>query len=99
MITTSHKSFSLFSGLDSMIEVFRRRVIGMMMNRGLLKEDFVENLMSWRHSGFSIDNSVRIFDDQTRENLAEYMARPPLSLKKIRREPFKPHIPSISSRM
>ena len=92
MITTSHKSFSLFSGLDSMIEVFRRRVIGMMMNRGLLKEDFVENLMSWRHSGFSIDNSVRIFDDQTRENLAEYMARPPLSLKKIRHEPFKSRV-------
>ena len=78
-----------FSGLDSMIEVFRRRVIGMLMNRGLLKEDFAKNLLSWRHSGFSIDNSVRIFDDQTRQNLAEYMARPPLSLKKIRHEPFK----------
>ncbi len=81
-----------FSGLDSMIEVFRRRVIGMLMNRGLLKDDLAKNLLSWRHSGFSIDNSVRIFDDQTRENLAEYMARPPLSLKKIRHEPFKSRV-------
>jgi len=81
-----------FSGLDSMIEVFRRRVIEMLMGRGLLKEDLAENLLSWRHSGFSIDNSVRIFDDQTRENLAEYMARPPLSLKKIRHEPFKSRV-------
>ena len=48
------------------------------MNRGLLNDDLAENLLSWRNSGFSIDNSVKIFDDQTRENLAEYMARPPL---------------------
>jgi len=48
----------------------------MLMDRGLLKTDLAEYLLSWRHSGFSIDNSVRIFDDQTRENLAEYMARP-----------------------
>jgi len=81
-----------FNGLDSMIEVFRRRVIGMLMDRGLLKADLAENLLSWRHSGFSIDNSVRIFDDQTRENLAEYMARPPLSLTKIRHEPFKSRV-------
>jgi hypothetical protein len=81
-----------FSGLDSMIEVFRRRVIGMLMDRGFLKADLAENLLSWRHSGFSIDNSVRIFDDQTRENLAEYMARSPLSLRKIRHEPFKSRV-------
>ena len=61
----------------------------MLMDRGLLKADLAENLLSWKHSGFSIDNSVRIFNDQTRENLAEYLARPPLSLKKIRHEPFK----------
>ena len=39
-----------------------------------------------------IQYSVRIFDDQTRENLAEYMARPPLSLKIIRHEPFKSRV-------
>ena len=27
-----------FSGLDSIVEVFRRRLIGMLMNRGLLKK-------------------------------------------------------------
>ena len=39
-----------------------------------------------------IQYGVRIFDDQTRENLAEYMARPPLSLKIIRHEPFKSRV-------
>jgi len=37
------------------------------------------------HSGFSVDASVRIpaFSDQAREALSQYIARPPLSLKKI----------------
>ncbi len=34
-------------------------------------------------------NSVRIMDQETQESLSEYIARPPISLKKIRYEPFK----------
>ena len=45
--------------------------------------------MSWRHSGFSIDNSVRLTDARTQESLAQYISRLPLPLKKIRYEPFK----------
>jgi len=78
-----------FSGLQSMVEVFRRRVIKLLVGRGLLNEDFARNLLSWKHSGFSIDNSVRILDDSAQESLSEYIARPPISLKKIRYEPFK----------
>jgi hypothetical protein len=52
-------------------------------------EDFVQNLLSWKNSGFSIDNSVRLTDAKSKESLTEYIARPPLSLKKIRYEPFK----------
>lgn len=78
-----------FSGLQSMVEVFRRRVIKLLVERGMLNEQFARNLLSWRHSGFSIDNSVRILDESARGSLAEYIARPPISLKKIRYEPFK----------
>ena len=92
-----------FSGLQSMVEVFRRRVIQLLVDRELLNEDCARNLLSWKHSGFSIDNSVRILDECSRENLAQYIARPPrmhgragsaasdqpISLKKIRYEPFK----------
>jgi hypothetical protein len=73
-----------FSGLQSMVEVFRRRVIKLLVQRELLNEDFARNLLSWKHSGFSIDNSVRILDESSQERLAEYIARPPISLKKIR---------------
>jgi hypothetical protein len=78
-----------FTGLHSMVEVFRCRVITLFVERELLNPDFARNLLSWRHSGFSIDNSVRILDGPAQENLAEYIARPPISLKKIRYEPFK----------
>jgi hypothetical protein len=78
-----------FSGLQSMVEVFRRRVIRLLVERELLNEVFARNLLSWKHSGFTIDNSVRIFDESSQESLAEYIARPPISLKKIRYEPFK----------
>jgi len=66
-----------FSGLQSMVEVFRRRVIKLLEQRELLNDDFARNLLSWKHSGFSIDNSVRILDESAQESLAEYIARPP----------------------
>ena len=78
-----------FSGLQSMTEVFRHRVIKLLVEHQLLNEDFARNLLSWKHSGFSIDNSVRILDTSSQESLAEYIARPPVSLKKIHYEPFK----------
>jgi len=59
------------------------------VDRELLNENFARDLMSCRHSGLSIDNSVRILDEFAQESLAEYIARPPISLKKIRYEPFK----------
>jgi len=42
-------------------------------------------LINWRHSGFSVDNAVGIpvFSDKARQSLSQYIARPPLSLKKI----------------
>ncbi|MDA3947963.1 MAG: transposase, partial [Spirochaeta sp.] len=81
--------FIPFSGLQSMVEVFRHRVIKLLVQRELLNDDFARNLLSWKHSGFSIDNSVRILDQSSQESLAEYIARPPISLKKIHYEPFK----------
>jgi hypothetical protein len=72
-----------------MVEVFRRRVIKLLVDRELLNENFARNLLSWKHSGFSTDNSVRILGESAQESLSEYIARPPISLKKIRYGPFK----------
>ena len=60
-----------------------------MVEKELLAEDFAIRLLGWKHSGFSVDNSVRILDREAQINLAEYISRPPISLKKMRYEPFK----------
>ena len=54
-----------------MTEVFRRSVIKLLVDRDLLSEDFARSLLSWKHSGFSVDNTVRILDESSQESLAE----------------------------
>ena len=76
--------------LHKMTEVFRRRVIRFFLNRELITEAFASNLLSWKNSGFSIDAKLRLYgsDDKTRESIAQYLVRPPLSLNKIKYEPL-----------
>ena len=72
------------SGLDQMTEVFRRRLIWLLVEKDLLAEEFARNLLSWKNSGFSIDNSVRLTD--ALEFLAELTQHiPPRRVQLIRR--------------
>ena len=64
-----------------------RRVIKRLVRRELLNEDFARNLLSRKHSGFSIDNSVRVPDHSSRASLAELAQHiPPKRLQVIRRD-------------
>jgi hypothetical protein len=71
--------------LHRMSEYFRRLVIKFFLKKELISAKIATSLINWRHSGFSVDASVliRVFSDQTRKALSQYIARPPLSLKKI----------------
>ena len=73
-----------------MTELFRRKVIKLFEDKKLINQDFAKNLLSWKNSGFSIDNSVRIYssNNKAKESLAQYIARCPISLEKIKYEPF-----------
>ena len=70
---------------QKLTECFRRRVIGLFLRKNLITESFSEMLLSWRHSGFSVNNSVRMAGDdhKARVSLAQYIARAPLSLEKL----------------
>jgi hypothetical protein len=74
-----------FGQPSAMTECFRRNVVKLFLSKKLIAPQMAENLLTWRHSGFSIDASVRISptDKKQREALAQYIARPALSLKKI----------------
>jgi hypothetical protein len=65
--------------------VFRRRVIKYFVDKGLLENSFARNLLSWKHPGFSVDNSILIpaQDQKARTGLSQYIARHPVSLNKI----------------
>jgi hypothetical protein len=66
-------------------ECLRRRTIGLFLKLGLITQQFAETLLCWKHSGFSVDNSVRLDggDHHARQALAQYIARAPLSLQKL----------------
>lgn len=60
----------------------------------LLNKDFAQQFLNWKHSGFSVDNSVFLAanDEKGRESLCQYITRHPVSLKKITYEPFKRNV-------
>jgi hypothetical protein len=66
-------------------QYFRSTVIGFFLKRRLINERLAKNMLDWTHSGFSVDLTVKIAANspKTRVSLAEYIARPPLSLKKM----------------
>jgi len=67
-----------------MSEYFRRMVIKFFLKKELINAHLATSLINWKHSGFSVDHSIRIpaFSIRAREALSQYIARPPLSLKK-----------------
>ncbi|MCJ7798052.1 MAG: transposase, partial [Thermoleophilia bacterium] len=70
--------------IQRMSEYFRRVVIRLFLKKELLNSHLATSLVNWKHSGFS-DHSIRIpaFSIRARQALSQYIARPPLSLKKI----------------
>jgi hypothetical protein len=69
----------------ALCEAWRRTVVAFFLDKGLLNREFARTLLSWRHSGFSIESGTRIYDTQARQGLCQYIIRAPLSLQKLDR--------------
>jgi len=76
--------------LHRMSEYFRRVIIKFFLKKKLINANLATSLVNWRHSGFSLDNSVHLPAGSTkaRKALSQYISRrmavpPPLSLKKM----------------
>ena len=74
--------------LETLTELLRRRVIALLVAHKLLDRRFARNMLSWRHSGFSVDNSVRILDRGVQRSLAEYISRPAISAQALEEDPL-----------
>jgi len=68
--------------------LYRHKVMRLLQKEGLLTVERTELLLSWRHTGFSVHNRVRVEpkDQSAVERLARYIMRPPISLERMRWE-------------
>jgi hypothetical protein len=67
--------------------IFRHKVLKLLQRAGLLDEERLALLLSWRHhTGFSVHNSVTVGPDDAAglERLARYLLRSALSLERAR---------------
>ncbi len=71
--------------LKPLEKIFRANVFKMLKKEGKINDDVINNLLSWRHSGFSVDNGVRIVkdDEEGQIALAQYILRNTFSLDKV----------------
>ncbi len=65
--------------------LFRHKVLGLLRRSGLLGQERIDLLHSWRRSGFSVHNRVLVHprDGREFEALVRYMMRPPVSLSRL----------------
>jgi hypothetical protein len=65
--------------------VWQRKVFDLLLAAETIDQNLVNQMRSWHHSGFSVDNSVYLpsHDTSGLERLAQYMVRCPFSLARI----------------
>src|SRR5664280_145346 len=65
--------------------VFRHKVFSFLRAEGLLSEERMRLLLSWRHSGFSVHNTVTLPSDDRDglERRARFLLRAPVSLERL----------------
>ena len=75
--------------LKPLAEIFRAKILKMLQKEGKIDQDMISKLLKWKHSGFGIDNGVRIEKDDAkgREAIAQYIARNTINQEKIRYQP------------
>ncbi len=65
--------------------LFRHKVLSLLRRSGLIDEERIALLLSWKHSGFSVHNSVTVGpeDAGATDRLVRYLMRPPVSLERL----------------
>ena len=66
-------------------KLFRHKIFAFLKKEELITQDRIDLLLSWKNSGFSVNNSVSATPDNPEafERLAPYFLHPPLSLERM----------------
>ncbi len=65
----------LYWDTNKLEELFRAEVFRLLIEKDLIGRDTVNNMLSWKHSGFSADASVRVETIADAVRLGRYMIR------------------------
>jgi putative transposase len=70
---------------DALMKLFRERLLARLVERHAISGDLVRKLLAWRHPGFSahVGEAIASEDKKAIEDVACYLVRAPLSLKKL----------------
>ena len=74
----------LYWDTDKLEELFRAEVFRLLSEKRLIGADTVKNMLSWSHSGFSADASVRVETIPDAVRIGQYMIRCPLVLERLK---------------
>jgi len=84
---TPDGTFTCLPPMDTnrLLNVWQRKVFDLLLAAEKIDQDLVDQMRSWQHSGFSVNNSVYLpaRDTSGLERLAQYMVRCPFSLSRI----------------
>ncbi len=71
--------------MDRLHAAWREAVFALYLDEGKIEQEVVENMRSWPHSGFHVDQSVHLAADDRAgvERLAQYRIRCPFSLSRL----------------
>ena len=64
-------------------EIFAREVLAMLVRKELLSPEWVEHILSWRHTGFNVQSLVRTKTKPEAERVGKDMIRPVLALERL----------------
>ena len=70
---------------DAVMKLFRERLLARLVERHAISEDLARKLVAWKHPGFSahVGQPIPFEDRKAIEDVACYLVRAPLSLKKL----------------
>ena len=71
--------------VDAVMKLFRERLLARLIERHAISEDLARKLLAWRHPSFSahVGEAIPFEDKKAIEDVACYVVRNPLSLKKL----------------
>ncbi len=71
--------------IQTLTKLFEKGVLDLLVNNQRLSKSLRDEMLTWRHTGFSVDASVRVpkGDSATLGRLVRYMARPAVAFDRV----------------